>query len=168
MRKPIKTLQDAISYQLRGLIGAEIKVAAEFKHCEDRIHSVKVRSALSQYVKTANDRLLKLNRVFSYLMQEPRMRQNEIIDSMIEETHRLSETSATPQLKDILFVACIQNINAYKVAGYKTAYLFAVEMDLDTPADLLLEIIQWETSAVATRSDLAISSFNELNAHRTS
>jgi ferritin-like metal-binding protein YciE len=71
----------------------------------------------------------------------------------------LSATTS-PHLRDILAIGCLQNINAYKIAGYRSAYMFAVEMELDTPTDLLQQILEWEIDSSKTLSALAIEEFN--------
>ena len=58
---------------------------------------------------------------------------------------------------------CIQTISGYKTAAYKTAHLFAIELELDTVADLLQQIIDWEMETGKSMSSLSIKEFNRLS-----
>ncbi|MFZ6014338.1 MAG: ferritin-like domain-containing protein [Bacteroidota bacterium] len=163
MKKTINTLQDALAYQLQGLLYTEEKVKAEFETCSQQVSSSELRDEMSQYVGSVDNKLQKLNRIFNYLMQDPTSRKNEIIARMIDETHHLLGFTSSAQLKDILTVSCIQNINAYKTASYRTAYLLAVELELDTAADLIQQILEWELGTGKRLASLSIHEFNKLN-----
>jgi ferritin-like metal-binding protein YciE len=163
MNQTIKTLQDAFSYQLQGLFYAERKVRDEFETCSEQITSVKVKNEILKYIDSADSKMLKLERVFNYLMQEPVPRKNEVIIKLIEETHNILVNTYSPHLKDVIMIGCIQNINAYKIGSYKSAHLFAVELELDTAADLIQQILQWELETNKALSSLSIHEFNKIN-----
>lgn len=161
MKKAINTLQDALAFQLRGLFYAETKVMEEFNTCRRYLTSPRVTEEISRYIHSSEDKLLKLERIFNYLMQEPVTRKNEVIDRLLGETHHMLTFASTPHLKDILMIGCVQNINAYKISAYKTAYMFAVELELDTPADLLQQILEWELETGRALSIVAVEEFNK-------
>lgn len=163
MKKIISTLQDALTYQLQGLFYAETKVKHEFEILHQKITSPDVNAQIKKYIGNADNKIQKLDRIFDYLMQEPMPRKNEIIVKMIEETRHLLGLTSSPHLKDILMIACIQNINAYKIAGYRTAYLFAIEQELDTAADLIQQILECELATGKRLASLSIHEFNKLN-----
>lgn len=163
MKTNIKTLEDALAYQLQGLLYIEKRVKEEFAICSPEIHSEEVKSEIRNYTESGDDKRQKLKRVFSYLMREPEERKNEVINQMLEETHHLLTYATSPELKDILMISCIQKINAYKVASYKAAYRFAVELELETPSELLYEVIQWEQHTNQLLAELSIREFNKSN-----
>jgi ferritin-like metal-binding protein YciE len=51
-------------------------------------------------------------------------------------------------------------MNAYKIAYYRSAYLIAVELELDTATDLLQQVLEWE---IETSRDLALLAIEEFN-----
>jgi ferritin-like metal-binding protein YciE len=159
MKTNIQTFEDALAYQLQGLFFAEKSLREEFDTCSREMTSDEVKVAIRKYVESADDKMLKMKRIFNYLLK-PIERKNEVINKLIDETHHLLNYVTLPHLKDILMVSCIQNINAYKLAGYKTAYLFAVELELDTAADLIQEIISWERQTAKELSELSLEEFN--------
>jgi ferritin-like metal-binding protein YciE len=163
MRKTIKTLQDALTYQVQGLLYAEQKIGEAFKTCSHHLGSEDVKDALEDYVDNAGNVTIKLDRIFNYLLIEPIARKNEVILTMIEETQFLLTYTAHQHLKDILMIGCIKNINAYKTVNLQNCYLMAVELELDTVADLLQQILEWELAVGKRLASLSIHEFNKLN-----
>jgi ferritin-like metal-binding protein YciE len=161
MFKKINTLHDALTFQLQGLVYAEHKLTDEFTKCSEQIESVRLKTEIKNYVDSGASKLLKLERIFNYLMQDCQPRKNQVVNKLIEETQHMLTYTTSPHLKDILMIGCIQNINAYKIASYKTAYMFAIEMNLDTAEDLVQQILEWELEANKTFTTLAIEEFNK-------
>lgn len=162
MKTAITTLQGALAYQLQGLSYAEKKVQKEFNACSHHLTSVKLKNEIEKYIDSSDSKLLKLERIFNYLMQEPTKRKNQVIDKLLDETHEMLSYTSSPHLKDILMISCIQNICAYKISGYKTASMFSVELELDTVTDLIQHILEWETQTSKTLAILALEEFSRI------
>lgn len=162
MKAKITTLQEALAFLLQGLHYTEIRVKEEFQSCNLHITSVKLRTEISKYLESAEDKILKVERIFNYLMQESMTRKNSVIDNLLRETNQMLSIADSSHLKDILMISCIQNICAYKVSSYKTAYLFSVELELDIASDLLQDILEWEIETSKVLSVLAIEEFNKI------
>lgn len=162
MKKSINTLQEALVFQLERLLYSEKKVKEEFCLCRQHIVSDELKEQVDKYIDSVNNKLLKLERVFSYLMHEPTSRRNEITDKLINETQQTLCMTGCTHLKDIVMIGCIQNINAYKISSYKTAYTFAAELELDNAADLLHEILEWEITIGKKLSIMSIEEFNKI------
>jgi ferritin-like metal-binding protein YciE len=95
-------------------------------------------------------------------MQEPLNRKNEISTKLMDDANQMLCNTGCTHLKDIIMISCIQNINAYKISSYKTAYLFAAELELDTATDLLHQILEWEIEIGKKLSALTINEFNKI------
>lgn len=162
MAKPINTIRDALLYMLSGLWYTETKLKDEFNTCIDQLSSHEVKAALREYIDNIDASLQRLDRVFNHLMAEPVPRKNEVANMMIKETHELLNCTPAGHLKDILMVSCIQNINAYKKASYKSAYLFMIELELDA-ADLVEKIWESEQQTSQALAALPIHEFNKVN-----
>lgn len=162
MNKTIKTLQDALSYELSGMLYTEDKIRHEFEACSHHITSSSVKKVIRTYIENSENVKLKLERVFNYLMIEPAPRRNEVINKLIDETQHLLTYAGSPHLKDILMIGCIRNINAYKTAAYQTSYLMAIELEMDTPADMIQQILEWEVNTGKALSSLSIHEFNHM------
>jgi ferritin-like metal-binding protein YciE len=164
MKTKITSMNDALAFILQGLYFTETRLKEEFPLCSSEISSRKIRSEIENYTGSADNKMLKLERVFNYLMKEPLSRKNAAINDLMNETHQILSATTSTHLRDILAIGCVQNINAYKIAGYRSAYLFAVELELDTATDLLQQILEWEIDSSKNLSELAIEEFN--NAQR--
>lgn len=162
MNKTIGTLQNALTYELQGILYAEDKVKDVFQARFNDITSSNVRKIIQEHIENARIVKLMLNRVFNYLMIEPEPRKNEVINKIIGETKHLLTHTTSPHLKDVLMIDCIKNINAYKTASYQTSYLMAVELEMDTPADLIQQVLEWELSMASSLERLSISEFNNI------
>lgn len=164
MKTNIKTLTDALAFLLQGLYHSEKVLSEEFESCCSRVSSAKIKQAIEVYTNSCPDKMLKIERVFNYLLTDTISRRNEVITALINETHHMLDATSSPQLRDVLSVGCVQNINAYKVSSYRTAYLIAVELELDTVTDLLQQILQWEMETRSALSTLSIEEFNSRHA----
>lgn len=153
-------MNDALAFLLQGLYFTETILKEEFPSCCSEITSRKVRSEIEKYTESADSKMLKLERIFNYLMKEPVSRKNDVIKELMEETRQTLSATTSTHLRDILVIGCLQNINAYKMAGYRSAYMFAVEMELDTATDLLQQILEWEIDSNKSLYALAIEEFN--------
>jgi ferritin-like metal-binding protein YciE len=161
MKTKINSMNDALAFLLQGLYFTETKLKEEFPLCCRKVTSMKIRSEIEHYTGSADDKMLKLERVFNYLMKEPLTRKNAAVNDLMEETHQMLASTTSSHLRDILTIGCVQNINAYKIATYRSAYMFAVEMELDTATDMLQQILEWEIDTQKALSALAIQEFNQ-------
>ena len=164
MKTKITSLNDALAFLLQGLYFTEARLKEEFPSCCSEITSRKILSEIEDYTASTDSKMLKLERVFNYLMTEPLDRKNAAINDLMNETRQILSATTSTHLRDILAISCLQKINAYKIAGYRSAYMFAVELELDTATDLLQQILEWEIDSSKSFSAIAIEEFN--NAQR--
>lgn len=160
MKTKINSLDDALTYLMQGLYYTEERLIQDIDSCCSNINSHAVKREIEKYKSSSQNKLLKLERIFNYLMKEPLSRKNEVTIKLLEETRNMLAASAGSNLRDQLAIACIQNINAYKVTTYRTAYMYAIELDLDNVADIIQQILEWETDDSKVLNDLAIECFN--------
>jgi len=159
MKKSTLTMQNAFTFLLQGLYFTETRLATELGSCSRQSTSARLSDEVKNYAESTQYKLLKLERIFSYLLNTSNSRKNEVIDKLLTETHAILNTADPGHLKDILMIGCIQNINAYKITSYRTACLLAVELELDTVADLLQQIIGWETETSRILAALSSEQF---------
>ena len=161
MKTSIHTLQDTLAFQLQGLYFSEKKINTEFGLCNHEISSRALKDEIRKYIQGADDKLLKYERIFNYLMQEPDSRKNKVVVKILEETREMLSFTDSYHLRDILMVSCFQNLNAYKISCLKIAYMFALELELDTAADLLQQILESEMETSKALARIAIEEFNK-------
>ncbi|MBA4055630.1 MAG: hypothetical protein C0490_13025 [Marivirga sp.] len=161
MKTRINSLNDALAFVLQGLYFTEAKLKSEFPACCGEITSLRLRNEICNYATNSDNRILKLERVFNYLMKEPLTRTNKVVNELINETHLVIKSTTSSHLKNILTIGCIQSINAYKIANYKSACMMVIEMELDTATDLLQQILEWEIDTSKVFAELSIEEFNK-------
>ena len=161
MKTRIHTLQDTLAFQLQGLYYAEVKIKEELGNCDAGISSHNLRQEVQKYVTSTDEKLLKFERIFNYLMQEPELRKNTVITRMLDDTREMLTYTDSSHLRDILMVSCLQNLNAYKISSLKIAYMLTLELGLDTAADLLQQVLEWELETAKALSRTALEEFNK-------
>ena len=161
MKAKINVLSEVLAYLLEGLSYTERKLAEEFPECCDNINSPRLQDVVSSYIGSTQEKLLKVDRVFNYLMKDPEQRSNKVIDELIAETRLMLSSTPNENIKDVLMIGCIRNINAYKIANYWSAYLMAIELELDTATDLVQQVLEWEVETSRELAALFIEEFNQ-------
>jgi ferritin-like metal-binding protein YciE len=161
MKTKLTSLTDALAFLLQGLYFAETKLKNEFPFSSSKITSPKIQREIENYIGSAEDKMLKLERVFNYLMVEPLSRKNDVINDLMNEMHQTLSATTSTHLRDILAIDCLQNINAYKVASYRSAYMLAVDLEIDTVTDLIQQMLEWEIDSSKSFSTLEIEEFNK-------
>jgi ferritin-like metal-binding protein YciE len=159
MKKRIATLQDALIFVLQGMYYTESKLQENFSTCSRQVTSSALEKGIESYTEISKDQKLKIERIFNYLLSDTLSRINEVVDKLMSETLQMQEATTSAHLKDVMLIGCIQNINAYKLASYRTAYRLAVELELDTVTDLLQQILEWETETGKSLAALAMDEF---------
>lgn len=162
MKDKINSLNDALAFLLQGLYYTETRLKEEFPSCCERISSNNVTAALNAYILGADTKLLKLERVFNYLAKGRLNRKNGTINELLREMQLVTASTSVSHLRDMVSIGYIQNINAYKISCYRSAYMFAVELELNTPTDLLQEILESEVQTSRSLSQLTIEEFNKI------
>ncbi len=158
--KKINSVQDALAFILEGLYYTETKLKDEFRACCTKVSSPHLIIELDKYGLNCENNLLKLERIFNYLMQEPELRKNEVVNQLMDNTNQILYSVKNPYLRDILTIGCIQNMNAFKIASYRSAYMLAVELELDTVTDLIQQMLEREAAETVTVSNIFIKEFN--------
>lgn len=163
MKTELNSLQDAARYQLQGLYAMEMKMKQEFDACCAMISSASVQSEVKKYQELANSKLLKLERALSYLCVTPKEKESPIIKDMVAETHYLMDCTSSPHLRNVLMISCFQNINALKASAYRVAYMFLLVLELETAADLMQQVLDWELETQTALKAISITEFNKFN-----
>lgn len=161
--KTIATLRDAFSQHLQRLYDAEKKVHLMFQSYTHTGIPKDLKDKVHDCADNANSKLLKLDRIFSYLMHDPSKGKNEVVEKILEEMHEVLTHTAGASLKNALLVGYIQSIHAYLRAGYKMAHLYAMELELDTAADLLQQILAWEENMGNSLCTLSVDTFTHIH-----
>ncbi len=167
MKNKVKTIEDVFINHLQQLFYTETMIKNELSQALQPC-CPRLREEILEYTESSDNKLLKLERIFNYLMREPSSKKTLAVADLIEETSESLDPATPSHIGDIVLINTLRSINACKIAYYKTAYLYAVELELDTPADLLHQILKWEVECSKTLAKLAVEHFNNLSMHELS
>ena len=145
MKPLFNNLNEALTYHLEGLHDAEKKLQVAIPSAIAHANSTALKGVLENYVSSAGDKRVKLKRAFSYLLSGPFGKQSKAIGEMISELSTISKKTSTPEIKDALLGSCLSAIIHYKISGYSSAMSFALALELHPVADLISEMLEWES-----------------------
>lgn len=143
MKKSISTLEDALAFELQTSYNGEQILRDGIQACVQELNSASLKTILGKYAESANHKLLKVERMLSYLLQEPEIKRNEVIGKLLEET-QCAESGCSCKVSDILLTSSFRQIIQYKISVYKTALMLAMELELEVVSDLLHQVLEWE------------------------
>jgi ferritin-like metal-binding protein YciE len=157
--KKLANVNDALVFLLKRQYDAECNLKDALTNCSKKVKSSLLKGELEDYGEISRHKIIKLERVFNYLMTEPTGEKNIIIRKMIAETHTMLDISKSDETRDVMILSCVQGINQYKIAIYRAALALAIELQLDQVTELINEIIEWERKA-ATVFNKTIFEYN--------
>lgn len=160
MNAKISNLTDALAYKLNELYDAEQKLSSAINTCIDQISSPLLKQELNSYAESSKDKILKLDRVYSYLMKEPAKDKDNVVGTLISSFRKILKISISNEMRDIMLISCLRTINYYKIAGYETALIFSWELELETASTLLEEVLRWEKNSHDNFSKIAVHDVN--------
>ena len=160
----IKTLRDALTWELQCLYNAEKQVKDKIDMIQSKITSKTLKATLKKYAESTGNKRVKIDRMFSYLSREPKPRINKVMEKLLREAQLQIGPRVSNNMKTLVLISAFQYTIQYKVSAYKTALYYALNLELDTVADLLKQIIEWEIKTDAALKDLTQKEFGNSNA----
>jgi len=167
MKKSLATLEDALAFELQCLYDGEKRLKDKIKNCIQNLESETLKAVLDKYAESAEHKLLKMDRMFSYLSQEPGSRRNEVMDKLLEESQYRAKCPASGKISNVLLISAFRHINQYKISVYKTALMHALELELENVADLLHQILEWERKTNKALTELELKALKSDEAVRS-
>jgi len=161
MKKAITKLEDALALELQSLYDGEMSLKEKIEEANRDTDCIELKEILKKYAESSDHKRLKLDRMFSYLMVEPSSQGSTIIGKLLDETVQRAKHTLSDKIKTPILISGFQQVNHFKIASYKTALQYALEVDLDTVADLLQQVIEWERKTEKALADLCVKEFNK-------
>lgn len=114
---------------------------------------------MTKYAESSDHKRLKLDRMFSYLMDEPSTKTNTVMSKLFEDTLLRVKHSISDKISSLALISGFQLVNQYKITAYKTAFMYSLELGLDAVSDLLHQIIEWERKTERALAELSNKEF---------
>jgi len=155
-KRNVNTLSDALAFQLNNMYDAEQKLQQEIGPCCRFPTFLHLQNEMNKYIEQSSNKIIKLERIFNYLMEEPGGISNAIIDKMLEDTQAVLKMADSSSLRDVLLTSSLLAINHYKLCVYSCAQVIALKLEIETVSDLLSEIVHWEKETNKALSKIAL------------
>jgi ferritin-like metal-binding protein YciE len=160
MKKEITKLEDVLALELQNLYNGELSLKEKLEKIIPDTDHGPLQEILKKYAESSTNKRLKLDRMFSYLMVVPVSHSNVIMNKLVDEAIQRTKHSLSDKIKALVLISGLQKINCFKMTAYRTALMYALEVELDTVADLLHEIIEWERKTDKSLAELYLKEFN--------
>ena len=144
MKNQITKLEDILALQLQELHNSERAIKEKINTLLLYSESEELNEILLKYSESSDHKKLKLGRMFYYILVEPVDKSSSIVSTLLDETAFRLERTSSSKIKTLLLISGFQCINHFKLSLYRTALTYALELELDTVADLLHQIAEWE------------------------
>jgi len=163
MKKAITKLEDVLTLELQVLYTAEVGLKEKAEAFIRDTDCAQLLEILKKYTESSDHKRLKLERMFSYLMVEPEVENVSIFGKLLDESIRRSRHVLAGKIKTLVLISDFQQLNHFKMTAYKTALMYALEIELETVADLLHQIIEWERKTEKALAELCLKEFSKVD-----
>ena len=137
--KPITTLHNLLDYDASKFTSAEIHLRYSLPEWIHQTDSLMLKTVLQKYLQFIDHHIQKMEIFFEQEDINALSINNRIMQAFIDETNEKLSACTDPEIKDACLLACIQNINHYKISTYGTAAAFANALEMEKHAELFFE-----------------------------
>lgn len=156
----ITGLRSLLDYNMENITSAEAHLTTHLNQWISQAKSVKFKIILQKYLEFINLHLQKLN-VFA---EEEKIislsTTNRVMEAFVDDTNSQLDNCMNADVKDACLLACIQNINHYKISIYGTAAAMAEKLEMHDAVSVFREAEMNEKQIDDRLSQLAIYEIN--------
>ena len=135
-KQPIATLHHLLNYDAGQFSSGEMQLKIILPEWVNKATSQKLKDILARYHDFVQQHAERLG---SYMESEGLISVsagNKVINAFIEETEEKLASCADDEVRDACLLACIQEINHYKISIYGTAAAFSKSLGMEKQAQL--------------------------------
>ncbi|MFC7203192.1 ferritin-like domain-containing protein [Haloferax namakaokahaiae] len=136
---------------LQELYYAEQELDEALQTLAEETEDKMVSNAFADHRKETQEQIDRLERVFEHIDEEPKTREDHVVDAMISE-HREFARENSGEVLDRFNMATGQKTEHYEIAAYGNLTSLAGKLGYDEAADLLEETLREEEQALETVS----------------
>ncbi len=157
----LNNLNEVLTYILEGMYDAEKQIQEVIPEWSQHTNTTSIKNQVKRYAENTRDKRTKLKRVFSYLLTGPFKRKNGVVKKMLKEWSVVSGMTESKPLADVLFISFLMGLIEFKKTKYFSARNIALQLNLQTVADLLDEIVVWEKETANALTKIALAETNQ-------
>ena len=156
----LTSLKNLLDYNIQKATGVEAQLIHILPEWINQSGSVKLKVVLQKYLDLVQLHLENLN---NFLEEEKIISlsvTNRIMQAFIQETTEQLDKCTDAEVKDACLLACVQNINHFKISLYGTWAAFANALDMSKHASVFREAEVNEKQIDDRLSQLAVHEIN--------
>lgn len=135
----VTTLHQLLDYDIRKLTRAEVQLRNSLSEWLHIAGSAKLKVVIQQYQTFVERHVQKMEGYFEEEKISSFSLPNRIMQSFIDETNEMLFRSTQEEVRDVSLLACLQEINHYKISTYGTAAAFAKTLLMEKIASVFHE-----------------------------
>lgn len=130
----ISGLKDLLIQNTQSLINAELQLKNVIPDWIDKTVSLKMKMVLQKYLEQIQEHIEEINNFLAKEQVTLLPVNNKVMEAFIHETNALLIKCTDAEVKGACLLACVQNINHFKISIYGTSAAFASTLEMDTVA----------------------------------
>ena len=155
------TLHDLLITKLQVLADVENVLVKALPKMAKAATDEQLRAGFEEHLEQTKVHAQRLEKMFSLLEASPKKVKSEAIRGLVEDAEWVIKNVKGPEALDANLIAAAQYVEHYEIAGYGSAYEWAMEIEYSEVADLLQQTLLEEKEADEKLSTLAIDKINE-------
>lgn len=123
--KTILNLDELFLDQLSNLYSGQLMLTSYLSRFNDKISSPELVELMNQYKTKSLEQLTGLEIIFNMLNKTPENDRNPIMKSILDGAMEAIMKNSYSEFIDVSIIKSLQQICHHKVAGYRSAYIYA-------------------------------------------
>jgi ferritin-like metal-binding protein YciE len=158
--KDIKTMHDLFLHGLKDIYYAENQIIKALPDMIEKATDTQLKSGLRTHLQETKEHVVRLERVFQMLKEEPQGVNCPAIDGLIEEADEIAGEVDDKQVLDAAIISAAQAVEHYEMARYGTLVAWAEQMGHSDCVGPLQKTLDEEKATDKKLTTLAESKIN--------
>lgn len=156
----ITSLRGLLVHELKDIYSAEKQLTEAIPKMAEAASSSNLKLALDSHLDVTRRQLERVGQLLNSMNENPGNVVCVAMQGLIKEGEKVLKEDADSAVKDAAIIGAAQRVEHYEMAAYGTARAFAEALGEDETASVLQEILDEESEANETLSDIAVDEVN--------
>ncbi|UEG48864.1 DUF892 family protein [Ferruginibacter lapsinanis] len=158
----IINLHNLLDYDAQKFLSAEVTLKAILPEWISKANSLQLKTTFQKYLGFIQEHIQKIGQFFEVENITSASLHNRIMEAFVEEAQEKLSNCDDPAIRDACILACVQDINHFKISSYGTAAAFSKALGINKFASVFHEAEENEKQIDARLSVLAEYEINNL------
>jgi len=148
----IETLQDLYVEELKDIYSAEQQILKALPKMVAGANHNNLKRAFEEHLEVTRGQVQRLETIFAEMDEKPTGKKCKGMEGLLEEGSELLKEEGDPDVKDAGLIGAAQKVEHYEIAAYGTARNMALQLGLESHAELLQQTLdeEGETDKILT------------------